>query len=46
MENRNVRKSKKAIQKAFAELLSEKKDINLKERKVVVKLLEGLKFER
>ena len=28
MENRNVRKSKKAIQKAFAELLSEKKDIN------------------
>ena len=28
MENRNVRKSKKAIQKAFAELLSEKNDIN------------------
>ena len=28
MENRNVRKSKKAIQNAFAELLSEKNDIN------------------
>jgi AcrR family transcriptional regulator len=35
MENRNVRKSKKAIQKAFAELLSEKNDIN----KITVKEL-------
>ncbi len=28
MENRNVKKSKRAIKSAFAELLSEKKDIN------------------